>query len=79
MSHSFFLLVSDELEAVVNVAASSQPRLDRFLGSMVEKGWTVSRTDADTYRSFSERNRYTRVLDHVEATYKVREGVLTEK
>jgi hypothetical protein len=38
---------------------------------MVEKGWMVSKSDADTYREFAEDAERTRVLKNIRATYKV--------
>jgi hypothetical protein len=72
VQHSFYRIESDEVEAVINVASSSEWRLALFVRSMVQKGWTLSKVGAGAYRSFSEDAQRTRVLGTIRATYKVR-------
>jgi hypothetical protein len=78
MEHSFLLLTSGSLEVAINVAASTRPHMDRFLGSMVQRGWAVSKIEAEGYRNFCGDRRKIRVLEDVQATYKIREASLTE-
>lgn len=71
MIHSFYRIASGNVEAVVNVAGRSGAHVASFVHSMVEKGWTVSKSDAATYRSFAGDTERTRVLESIRATYKV--------
>jgi hypothetical protein len=78
MEHRFLLLTSGSREVALNVAASTRAHLDHFTGTMLKKGWTLTRIGAKEYRRFKEDRQKMRVLEDIQATYKIRESSLAE-